>query len=185
MFSFDITGPMNEKLNFIKAELARAKQAIGDKVRKDREELVAKTKVAVDRTDELAAVVKRLEETESKFKEKETRIAQMINFINSNKTRLQAQKKQVDELTKEVADLKAAAAVVAVAPGTSLARPAEASVDTVPKSDMDMLKSKYLQSKFEIERLKRELETTNGAATATNANPTASVRDGKSQFLNQ
>jgi len=183
MFSFDITGPMNEKLNFIKAELARAKQAIGDKVRKDREELVAKTKVAVDRTDELAAVVKRLEETESKFKEKETRIAQMINFINSNKTRLQAQKKQVDDLTKEVADLKAAAAVVA--PGTSLARPAEASVDTVPKSDMDMLKSKYLQSKFEIERLKRELETTNGAAIATNANPTASVRDGKFQFLNE
>jgi hypothetical protein len=48
-----------------------------------------------------------------------------------------------------------------------------------------MLKSKYLQSKFEIERLKRELETTNGAATATNANPTASVRDGKFQFLNE
>jgi len=37
-------GPMNEKLTFIKEELAGVKRSIGEKVRKDREELAAKTR---------------------------------------------------------------------------------------------------------------------------------------------
>lgn len=86
------------------------------------------------------------------------RITQMINFIATNKTRLQTQKKTIEDLTKENANLKASSQQQ-----SSQQQPQEPAAESAFKAELDNLKSKFLQSKFENERMKKELESTNAA----------------------
>ena len=151
-------GPMNEKLKFIKEELANVKKMITEKVKRDKEELATKCKQVVDASNELASVQKRLDESDSKLKEKETRIGQLNNFIGVTKPKLQAQKKTIDDLTKELSELKSSS----LNQQHGQQQSQEAS-DLSHKTEIDTLKSRYLQSKFENERLKKELESTNSA----------------------
>lgn len=144
----NMKGPMNEKLNFIKAELTKAKQAISEKVKKDREELLGKVKALADKAEEISVASKKAEEAESKLKEKEIRFAQMVNLININKTRFASQKKTIEDLTKEVADLKtasqsqASATTGQVVQLQSKAPESADAVPTVPKTEMDAIKSR-------------------------------------------
>ncbi len=171
-----LRGPMNEKLKLIKEELANVKRAISEKCKKEKEELLNKSKQLDDLSNELSQSQKKVEETENKLKEKETRIGQLNNFISTTKARLSTQKKSIDDLTKELSDLKASSSASLTSHHQVQQQTQEAS-DLNHKAELDNLRSKFLQSKFENERLKKELDSTNTALNEANSKIKNSVSD--------
>ena len=160
---------VSERLRSIKADLATVRQSIVDKIRADREEIAAKKKAF----DEQSAVHKRSEELDAKLREKDTRIGQLINSINSMKLRMQAHNKQIDELNKTLADahkLNAQQLQDIQLLQQQLAQQQQqqqqqqtqqdAAVSSVPKSEHDALKSKFLKSQIDIDNLKKQLLAT-------------------------
>jgi hypothetical protein len=152
---------ITEKLKLIKEELASFKILLKEKIQKDKDESVAKQKQIVDITNESSLAQKKIEEIENKLKEKETRIGQMNNFISTTKTRMQTQKKTIDDLNKELSDLKQSNTAAASAASATVA--ASSGSSDPNKAKFDSLRSQLLQSKYENERFKKELETTNSA----------------------
>jgi len=107
-----------------------------------------------EKTEELNSASKKVEDIEKK---KELRINQMMTFI-------QNQKKKIADLNKEIADLKAASSVQQ----QQQQEVTTTEITNIHKAEIDNLKSRFLQSKFEVERLKKELETANAAVNDAN-----------------
>lgn len=143
-------GTHADRLKSVKDDLGNIKKNIIEKLKSERDDFKAKLKQAEESVNEIQIYQKKLEECENKVKEKEIRIGQMNNFINTTKTKLQAQKKQIDDLTQQLAT-------------STAAHSDQPAVDNVNKNEFDALRSKYLQSQIDNERLKKELVSTTSA----------------------
>jgi DNA repair exonuclease SbcCD ATPase subunit len=112
-------GPMSDRLKNIKEDLANIKKNVIEKLKLDRDELKQKMKMAEDTASEMQLFQKKAEELENKVKEKDIRIGQMNNFINTTKAKIQSQKQQIEDLTKQLST------------NTSAQTPAQASISTI------------------------------------------------------
>lgn len=142
-------GPMADRLKNIKEEVSALRKAIIEKIRKDKDELKAKNKAIEDAQTELQPMSKKLEECENRLKEKDIKIGQLTNFMQSSRTRSQAYQKTIDDLQKEASELRST-----IAHQQQQHQPQE-TVEQPNKQELDQLKSRFLQSQLDNERLKK------------------------------
>ncbi len=168
---WSMKGQGADKLKSIKEEIQQLKQSIIEKLNNYKEEIRNKPKQMDELTNEMSTVNKKLEETENKLKEKDTRIGQMNNFISQMKTKLSTCQKAKDDAVKELNDYKSSPSGQATnvhlhetTPSTSV--PATNN-DQAIKTELETLKSRFLQSQFENERLKKELASNNSDSKQT------------------
>ena len=144
-------GPASDRVRIIKEEISQVKKLILDKIRSDKEELAKKTKQVEESQTDMGPMNKKLEEYEQKIKEKETKIGQMNNFILTTRTKIQNNQKQIEDLTRELNELKS--------------QNPQIGGDQVTRGELDQLKSKFLQSQVDNEKLKKDLAASNQALT--------------------
>ncbi|CAF0709464.1 unnamed protein product [Brachionus calyciflorus] len=140
-------GPMSDRVRIIKEEISQIKKLILDRIRSDKEEIQKKSKQIEESQTDLGPLQKKLEESEQKVKEKETRIGQMNNFIMTTRTKMQNYQKQLEDLTKEVNEYKNNPQIM----------------DQSTRNEFDQLKTKFAQSQLDNEKLKKDLASSNQA----------------------
>lgn len=144
-------GSMSDRVKVIKEEISQIKKLILEKIRTDRDELAKKNKLIEEsqiQSDFSGSLQKKLEDCESKVKEKETKIGQMNNVIQNIRGRMQTYQKQNEELSKELNELKS--------------NPQQ-SGDQSNRAEIDSLKNKLIQTQSDNEKLKKNLEASKQA----------------------
>lgn len=144
-------GTMSDRVKVIKEEISQIKKLILEKIRTDRDELAKKNKQIEEsqlQSDVSGSLQKKLEECESKVKEKDIKIGQMSNVIQNIRGRMQTYQKQNEELSKELTDLKS--------------NPQQTG-DQSNRIEIDLLKNKLIQTQSDNEKLKKNLEASKQA----------------------
>jgi chromosome segregation ATPase len=93
------------RANF-KEDMATLKKIILERLGSSKEELLGKARAVESAHAEVQETLKRVEEAENRVKEKDIKIGQMTNFVNSTKNRLSSQQTTIAELTKELNELR-------------------------------------------------------------------------------
>jgi hypothetical protein len=153
---------LSERIRLIKEELSQMKKQIIAKLKENNNELCTGIKKIQDSSSQLTTIQKKLEEAEGQVKEKETKIGQMNNFIAQTKTRLQTQTKINETLKKELEDSKKQNTTTTNIQTTTTTSNTE---NFIAKSEHESLKSKFIQSQLELDKLKKKLTATTTATT--------------------